>query len=89
MTISAAFVLFAVIWFLTLFVILPLNLKTQNDLGTSIQGTPSSAPINPRIKSKMLLTTIIATLIWVPVCFIIIFDIITITDINFYDKLRQ
>ncbi|MDG2473668.1 MAG: DUF1467 family protein, partial [Paracoccaceae bacterium] len=53
MTISAAFVLFAVIWFLTLFIILPLNIKTQNDFGTVIHGTPSSAPTNPHVKRKM------------------------------------
>ena len=88
MTISAAFVLYAVIWFLTLFVILPLNLKTQNDVGTVLNGTPPSAPVNPQIKNKMFWTTVIATLLWVPVCSIIIFEIITITDLNFYGKLR-
>ena len=88
MTISAAFVLFAVIWFLTLFIILPLNIKTQNDFGTVIHGTPSSAPTNPHVKRKMFWTTIITTLIWIPICLIIIFEIVTIADINFYDKLR-
>ena len=88
MTISAAFVLFAVIWFLTLFIILPLKIKTQNEQGTIAQGTPPSAPTNPNVKTKMLLTTVIATLIWLPVCSIIIFEIITISDVNFYNKLR-
>ena len=88
MTISAAFVLFAVIWFLTLFILLPLNIKTQKDLGNIAEGTPPSAPTNPRVKIKMFWTTIITTLIWVPICLIIIFEIVTISDINFYDKLR-
>ena len=89
MTISAALVLFAVIWFLTLFIILPLNIRTQNEQGTIAQGTPASAPTNPNMKAKMLWTTIVATLIWLPVCSIIIFEIITIADVNFYDKLRR
>ena len=88
MTISAAFVLYAVIWFLTLFVILPLNLKTQNDVGIISNGTPPSAPVNPKIRNKMFWTTIITTLLWVPVCSIIIFEVITISDLNFYGKLR-
>ncbi len=88
MTISAAFVLYAVIWFLTLFVILPLNLKTQNDIGTVSNGTPPSAPVNPHIKNKMFWTTVITTILWGPVCSIIIFEVITISDLNFYGKLR-
>ena len=55
MTISAAFVLFAVIWFLTLFILLPLNLKTQEEIGSIVDGTPSSAPTNPKVKKKMFL----------------------------------
>ena len=89
MTISAAFVLFAVIWFLTLFIMLPLKIKTQNDQGTITQGTPASAPINPNVKTKMFWTTVITTLIWFPVCSIIIFEIVTISDINFYNMLRD
>ena len=89
MTISAAFVLFAVIWFLTLFIILPLNLKTQNDVGVVARGTTASAPTNPRLKNKMFWTTIITIAIWVPVCLIIIFEIFSVTDINFFGKLRR
>ena len=89
MTISAAFVLFAVIWFLTLFILLPLNIRTQNDHGKISKGTAPSAPLNPRLKSKMFWTTIITVLIWVPVCATIISGLVTISDINFYDKLRK
>ncbi len=88
MTISAALVLFAIIWFLTLFIMLPLNIKTQNENGTIAQGTPPSAPTNPNVKTKMMWTTVIATLIWLPVCSIIIFELITISDINFYNRLN-
>ena len=88
MTISAAFVLLAVIWFLTLFIMLPLNIKTQKELGKTEHGTPSSAPTNPNLKRKIFWTTVIATMIWIPVCLIIILEIVTISDIDFYNKLR-
>lgn len=89
MTISAAFVLFAVIWFLLLFIILPLRIKTQNDLGNTIEGTPASAPTNPRVKIKMFWTTVLTTIIWIPLCLIIMFEIISISDLNFYNRLRE
>ena len=88
MTITAALVLFAVIWFLLLFIILPLNIKTQNDLGKVIEGTAPSAPVNPRVKTKMFWTTIITIILWVPIFLIISFELITISDINFYNKFR-
>jgi predicted secreted protein len=52
MTITASLVLFAVFWFLILFIILPLNIKTQQEEVKRSYGTPTSAPINANIKKK-------------------------------------
>ena len=64
MTITASIVLFAVFWFLILFVVLPLNIRTQGEEGKNSYGTPSSAPINSNIKKKMLLVTLFTTILW-------------------------
>ena len=55
MTITAAIVLFAIIWFMVLFICLPLKVKTQGDSGEVVPGTPESAPENGDIKNKLLL----------------------------------
>ncbi len=65
MTITASLVLFAVFWFLILFVVLPLNIKTQGEEGKRSYGTPASAPINANIKKKMFLVTICTLILWV------------------------
>ena len=39
MSIFSAIALLAVIWFMTLFVILPLNLTTQDEAGSRVRGT--------------------------------------------------
>ena len=64
MTITASLVLFAVFWFLILFIILPLNIKTQQEEGKRSYGTPTSAPINANIKKKMILVTLLSSIIW-------------------------
>ena len=64
MTITASLVLFAVFWFLFLFIVLPLNIKTQGEEGKSSYGTPASAPINANIKKKMILVTLFTTVAW-------------------------
>ena len=53
MTITAAIVLFAVIWFMVLFICLPLKVKTQGDSGNIVPGTPESAPENGDLKNKL------------------------------------
>lgn len=79
----SAFVLFAVIWFLTLFIILPLRLTTQGEDGHVVPGTPQSAPANPMIRKRMLITTAISFVIWVVVVAIIVSGVIGIDDIDF------
>ena len=52
MTITASIVLFAIFWFILLFVTLPIKIKTQQETGKQTPGTPPSAPEDPQIKTK-------------------------------------
>ena len=86
MGITSALVLFAVLWFLTLFVVLPFRLETQGDRGEVTQGTPQSAPAEINMRRKMKITTIIAFCLWVPLCAIIVTGAITIDDVDLYKR---
>ena len=57
MTITSAFVLFAVIWFLTFLIVIPFKIKTQGDLGTVATGTQAGAPEVHNLKKKAIITT--------------------------------
>ena len=65
MTITASLVLFAIFWFILLFVTLPLKIKTQQETGKQTPGTPPSAPEDPQIKTKMLWVTVVAFCLWI------------------------
>jgi predicted secreted protein len=82
MSITAAFVLFAVCWFMTFFVVLPLRLTTQGDAGQVMPGTPAGAPAGFVVRRKARLTTIIATGIWLVLSGIILSGWITVRDID-------
>ena len=82
MSVSASIVLYAVVWFMTLFVILPLRLKSQSEAGEVVPGTPASAPENPQVKKRMIIVTIVATLVWIPICAIIISGILSIEKLG-------
>ena len=86
MTITAAIVLFAVIWFMVLFICLPLKVKTQGDSGNIVPGTPESAPENGDLKSKILLVTAITGVLWVISFSIIVSEIIKIEDIDIFNN---
>ena len=58
MTITSALVLLSVYWFIILFIVLPINVTTQNDEKNIIEGTAPSSPINPNLKRKFSITTI-------------------------------
>lgn len=55
MTITSAFVLFAVIWFLTFLIVIPFKIKTQGDLGTVATGTQAGAPEVHNLKKKAII----------------------------------
>ena len=71
MTITSAIVLLSVYWFIILFIILPINVTTQNDERNIIEGTAPSSPVNPNLKRKFSITTIVSIIFWIPTCLII------------------
>ncbi|CAN5659344.1 DUF1467 family protein [soil metagenome] len=86
MTITAGIVLFAVIWFLCLFVALPIRVVTQGEAGKVEPGTPSSAPADPMLRRKMAWTTLAAALIWSAVASVILFSSLTVDDIDIWRR---
>ena len=52
MSVTSAFVLFAVIWFLTFLIVIPFRIKTQGDLGVVLKGTQAGAPEVHDLKKK-------------------------------------
>jgi predicted secreted protein len=87
MTITAAFVLFAVLWFLALLTILPLRVRTQGEDGAVVPGTPSSAPTDADIRRKLAWATVVAVVLWVPIFAVIVWGGITIRDIDLWGRM--
>ena len=71
MTITSAIVLLSVYWFIILFIVLPINVTTQNDQKNVIEGTAPSSPVNPNLKRKFSITTIVSIILWIPTCLVI------------------
>ncbi len=88
MTITSALVLFSVIWFMLLFMALPLRQKSQQESGNRVPGTPASAPEDPMIKKKFFWVTVVTVILWVPLCLFIVYGPLTIQDLDFYGRMN-
>ncbi len=86
MAITSMGVIFAVVWFMTLFVVLPLGAKSQREDGDVAVGTPASAPSNPQMRRKFKITTIAAFLISVPIILVINYQLITVDMIDLFKR---
>ena len=60
----SAFAIFFIIWWVTLFAMLSVGLKTQGEAGEVVPGTMESAPARPRFLLVIGLTTLVACIIY-------------------------
>jgi predicted secreted protein len=88
MTITAAFVLYSVIWFVTLFCVLPYRTVSQDETDHVVPGTPPGAPAHEVMRRKAWITTLIATPIWVVIAGVILSGWITIEDLDWFNRMN-
>lgn len=82
MSLTSGIVLFAVTWFLILFMVLPLFVKSQEEAGDVEPGTPAGAPDEPLMKRKLVWTTVGAVVVWGLLYLVIDSGVITVDDIS-------
>jgi predicted secreted protein len=65
MQISTVIAIYFLIWWITLFAMLPIGVKSQHEDGEFTEGTDPGAPVVARIGTKLLWTTGVATIVFV------------------------
>jgi predicted secreted protein len=63
-SISTAFAIYFVLWWIVLFLTLPFGVRSQHEEGGGIEGTDPGAPIMARMGRKLLWTTLISAIIF-------------------------
>ena len=64
MSTPLAIALYFVIWWTTLFAVLPIGVRTQGEAGEVVPGTPQSAPVKPRILWVLGVNTLVACVVF-------------------------
>ncbi len=82
MAITSAIVLFAVVWFMVMFIVLPIGRRTQGDEGKVVPGTQAGAPANFNLRRTVVIVTAISLVVWAIICAVIISEVISIRDLG-------
>jgi predicted secreted protein len=64
MTLLTGLAVYFIIWWITLFAILPIGVRTQAEEGDITLGTTESAPVRAQLGKKLILTSLVASVIF-------------------------
>jgi predicted secreted protein len=64
MSLATALAIYFIIWWTVLFAVLPWGVRSQQESGEVSPGTDPGAPAVPRLRRKLVWTTIVAALVF-------------------------
>ena len=81
MSLATAFAIYFIIWWVVLFAVLPWGVRSQHEDGTIIPGSDPGAPAIPRLRRKLVWTTIVAAIIFALWYVVYTYRLITLDDL--------
>jgi len=58
-------VVFLIVWWLVIFTMLPIGVRSQEENADVVEGTEPGAPVAPMLRKKAWWTTVITSCIWI------------------------
>ena len=84
MGITGSIIIYVIIWWIVFFSVLPIGIQSNNEIfKDTIEGSDPGAPKNPKIAKKFLITTIITSIL-----FIVIYYLVNIGFLNLRNFLQ-
>jgi predicted secreted protein len=81
MSLATAFAIYFIIWWVVLFAVLPWGVRSQHEDGTIIPGSDPGAPAIPRLRRKLVWTTIVAAIVFALWYVVYTYRLITLDDL--------
>jgi predicted secreted protein len=90
MSIFFAVSMYLVIWWVVLFAMLPIGVRTSEEEGEkAVPGTAESAPHLPNLLPKMMATTVVSSIVFAVLYVIIVHHVIALDDIPFFPRYQH
>ena len=81
MGITGSIIVYVLIWWMIFFSILPVGIKSKKEkFKERIEGIDPGAPNNPKIGKKFLITTIITSIIFVAIYYLVEFNLLNLRE---------
>jgi len=77
MDLAMSVAIYIFIWWIVLFAVLPFGVRTQDEDGSVVPGTPGSAPTRPRLLRIFLINTAVASIVYAIVYVVIVYKLVT------------
>ena len=72
MGITGSIIVYVMIWWIVFFSVLPIGIQSNKDIfKDSIEGNDPGAPKNPKIGKKFLITTIITSILFIMIYYLV------------------
>ena len=78
---ATAIAIYFIIWWVVLFAVLPWGVRSQQESGPVAQGTDPGAPAIPKLRRKLIWTTIVAGLVFALWYVVYTYRLIAIDDL--------
>ncbi|HEY4405266.1 MAG TPA: DUF1467 family protein [Xanthobacteraceae bacterium] len=81
MSIFTALAIYFVIWWIVLFAVLPWGVHSQHEAGEMAPGTDPGAPVLPKLRSKLVWTTLVSTVVFAAWFVVYFYRLITLDQL--------
>ena len=81
MGITGSIIVYVLIWWIIFFSVLPIGIQSNKEkFREKIEGVDPGAPNNPKIARKFLITTIITSIIFIVIYYLVKLDLLNIRE---------
>ena len=81
MGITGSIIVYVIIWWIVFFSVLPIGIQSNKEIfKEKIEGIDPGAPKNPKIAKKFLITTVITSVIFVVIYYLVEIDFLNLRE---------
>ena len=81
MGITGSIIVYVLIWWIIFFSVLPVGIQTNKEkFKEKIEGIDPGAPINPKIGKKFLITTLITSIIFIVIYYLVELNLLNLRE---------
>jgi len=81
MSLTTSLAVYFIIWWIVLFAVLPWGVRSQLESGEVVPGTDPGAPALPKLRSKLIWTTAVATITFALIDVVYLYRLIALEDL--------